>query len=139
MNCDPQSGNLADCFGSQIGQTITLGDLIGTGLSAAITIAGIIMVFLFIGGGLMMIVSAGNGNAQGAAQGKQAITWALVGFAIIFTAYWIIRILEIITGTPFLTDPNIFGGGNIICTNCLCPTTGSLCTGACTAGGCAPI
>lgn len=95
-------------FGSPIGQTISLGDLIGNTISAAIVLAGVIMLFLFVGGGLMIIASATSGDSKGAAQGKQAVTWAFVGFIIIFTAYWVIRIIEIISGTPFLTDPIIF-------------------------------
>ena len=95
-------------FGSPIGQSISINDLIGNLISAAIVIAGVVMVFLFIGGGLMMIMSAGNNDSQGAARGKQAVTWALIGFAIVFTSYWIIRIIELIVGTPFLTAPTIF-------------------------------
>lgn len=67
------------------------------------------MVFLFIGGGLMMIVGAGSNNPQGTAKGKAAATWAIAGFAIVFTSYWIIRIIEIWTGTTFITYPNFFG------------------------------
>lgn len=96
---------LGTAFGSPIGQTISIGDLIGVLLSAALTIAGVIMLFLFIGGGLMIIASATSGDSKGAANGKQAVTWALIGFIIIFTAYWFIRIIELITGTPFLTNP----------------------------------
>jgi hypothetical protein len=100
-------GNLGSSFGSPIGQSITPGTLIGNLISAAIVVAGIILLFLFIGGGLSIIASAGNKDPQGAAKGKQAITYAIVGFVIVFTAYWIIRIIEIITGTTFLTNPTI--------------------------------
>jgi hypothetical protein len=99
--------NLGDVFGSPIGldRDLSVGAIVGNLVTAAIIVAGIIMVFLFIGGGLMMIVSAGNSDAQGAAKGKAAVTWALVGFAIVFTSYWIIRIIEIWTGTRFVTIP----------------------------------
>lgn len=100
--------DIGSVFSSPLGRDLPVGVFIGNLISAAIVIAGVIMVFLFIGGGLMMIVSAGNGNSQGSANGRQAITWALVGFIVVFTAYWIIRIIEIITGTPFLTDPKLF-------------------------------
>lgn len=97
--------DIGESFGSPLGRTVSLGDLIGILLSGAITLAGVILLFLFIGGGVMVISSAGSNNAQGAAQGKQAITWALIGFAVVFTAYWIIRIIELITGNSFLTNP----------------------------------
>lgn len=100
--------DLGNAFNSPVGRDIAIGSYIGTLISAAIVIAGVIMVILFVAGGLMMIASAGSGDSQGAAKGRQAITWALVGFVIVFTSYWIIRIIEIITGTTFLTNPNIF-------------------------------
>jgi len=100
--------NLGESFGSTIGTGVSVGSFIGNLVSAGIVIAGIIMVFLFIGGGLMMIASAGSGDAQGAAKGKQAVTWAIVGFIVVFTAYWIIRIIEIWSGNAFLTEPTFF-------------------------------
>lgn len=101
--------NIGDSFGSPIGQSASLGEFVGNLLSVAITIAGVLMVFLFIGGGLMVVVSAGSNDAQGAAKGKQAITWAIAGFALVFTAFWIIRIIELITGSEFFTAPQFFG------------------------------
>ncbi len=98
--------NLQTAFGSPIGESISVGELVGNLISAAIVVAGVIMLFLFIGGGLAMIASAGSGDAQGAAKGKQAVTWALVGFAVVFTSYWIIRIIEIWSGTTFVTIPD---------------------------------
>lgn len=99
---------LNDAFGSTIGTDISVGSFVENLISAGIIIAGIIMVFLFIGGGLTMIVSAGQNDAQGAAKGKQAVTWAVAGFAVVFTAYWIIRIIEIWSGNNFLTEPTFF-------------------------------
>ena len=107
MNGEPI--NIGDSFGSPVGRAVGLGALVGNFFSIAIVIAGVIMVFLFIGGGLSMIAGAGSGDAQGAAKGKQAVTWALVGFVVVFTAYWIIRIIEIITGSTFFTNPSFFG------------------------------
>ena len=64
-------------------------------------IAGIILFFLLVGGGLMFIFSAGQENPEGAAKGKQAVTAALLGFLIIFASYWIMQIIQIITGYDF--------------------------------------
>ena len=52
-----------------------------------------------------MIAGAGQDNPERAAKGKQAATSALIGFIIIFAAYWIIRLIEIITGVAFITAP----------------------------------
>jgi hypothetical protein len=61
------------------------------------TIAGLLLLVYLVAGGLMVIKSAGS---EGKGKGKDAITNALVGFIIIFSAYWIIQAIEIITGIP---------------------------------------
>ena len=68
----------------------------------ALTIAGIILLFLLIFGGFSFIIGSGQSDPKKAAQGKQAITSALIGFAIVFVAYFIIQIIEIITGLNIL-------------------------------------
>lgn len=57
----------------------------------------------------MIIRGAGNDDPKAVGQGKEAITSALIGFGIIFVAYWIIRLIELITATNFITSP--FGKG----------------------------
>ena len=54
-----------------------------------------------------MIASAGSSNPEGAEKAKKAATSALVGFVVIFVAYWIIRVIEEITGIKFVTQPNL--------------------------------
>lgn len=76
----------------------SIGGFISSILPNIYTLAGIILFFLLIGGGLAIIISAGQENPEGAAKGKKAVTAALVGFLIIFASYWIIQIIEVITG-----------------------------------------
>lgn len=97
--------NIGQNFNSPLGKTVGLGDLTSIIITAAITISGIVVLFMFIGGGYSMIAGAGNSDPQRAAQGKQAVTWAVVGFIIIFIAYWIVRIIEVITGSNLITNP----------------------------------
>jgi len=85
----------------------TLGDIITNILPNIYVFSGIILFFLLIGGGLMFIISAGQQNPEGAGKGKQAITAALIGFLIIFASYWIIQIIQIVTGL------DILGGGGL--------------------------
>lgn len=87
-------------FGEHPGLTTstTLGDIISNVLPNIYILAGIILFFLLIGGGLMFTISAGQENPEGAGQGKKAITAALIGFLIIFASYWIIQIIEYVTG-----------------------------------------
>src|SRR3990167_10818406 len=79
-----------------------IGDLVTIILSNALVIAGIIMLFLLVFGGVSMVIGAGRDNPEQAAKGKQAATAAVIGFIIIFAAYWIIQIVEYFTGIKIL-------------------------------------
>lgn len=98
--------NIGSTFNSPFGQEKGIGSLVSVIISNALVIAGIILVFFFIFGGISMIAGAGQDNPEKAAKGKQAATSALLGFIIIFAAYWIIRIIESITGLNIL-NPGI--------------------------------
>src|SRR5688572_1509352 len=108
--------DLADTLGTPWGQTLGVGNIVTLLLAGGITIAGIILLFLLLGGAFMVITSAGSNDAKGAAAGKQAITYALIGFIIVFTTYWIIRLIELIIGVNIFTAPGFVpgtgGGGN---------------------------
>lgn len=67
-------------------------------ITAAISISGIILLFLLIGGGIGMIKGAGKSDPKAVEQGKQAATSALIGFIVVFSAYWIVKLIETITG-----------------------------------------
>lgn len=100
--------NIGDAYGSPFDGTNTgLGDLATLFLSTAIVIAGVVLLFLIVGAGFKIVSSAGNNDPKSAGQGKQALTYALIGFFIIFGAYWIIRILEEMVGVTFFTNPGI--------------------------------
>lgn len=98
--------NIGDEFGSPFGRLQngkSLGDLASLIPQIGIVIAGIIVVFLLIFAGIKIIAGAGSNDPKAAAQGKQAMTMAITGFIIVVIAYWIIRIIELITDTRFLT------------------------------------
>lgn len=80
----------------------TLGSFVNVILKNAFTIAGVILLVLLIFGGFTFIVSAGGGDAKKAEQAKHTITAALTGFILVFASYWIIQIIQIITGVPIL-------------------------------------
>jgi len=63
-------------------------------------LAAIILFFLIIFGGFSIIKSAGD--PEKAKEGKQALTAALIGFLVIFASYWIIQIIEVLTGVSLL-------------------------------------
>lgn len=93
---------IGPAFGSPIGQTVGIADLISVFLSNAVVIAAVIFTLLLIFGGISMIMGAGESDPQKTAQGKKAATAAVAGFVIIFVSYWIIKIIEIIAGFSIL-------------------------------------
>jgi hypothetical protein len=57
-------------------------------------LAGIIFFFVILYAGFQYI----SGGKKGAEQAKTILTTAILGFVIMFSAYWILQILRIITG-----------------------------------------
>lgn len=82
----------------------TFGALINVLLPNALLIAGLILLIIIIIAGFGIMQSAGSGDAEGAAKGKKALTYAVAGFVIIFTAFWIVKLIEFITGVKIF-DP----------------------------------
>ncbi len=74
----------------------TIGEFVSTVLPNVYVLAGLIMFFLILLGGIGLI-SAG-GDTEKIQAGSKKITIAIAGFAIIFLSYWIIQIIEILTG-----------------------------------------
>ena len=85
----------------------TIGDVVGLIVRGGFTISGVLILAILIFAGFSMIVGAGSNNPENVAKGKQAATNAIIGFLIVFSAYWIIRIIEIILGANFITSPSI--------------------------------
>ena len=92
-------------FDSPIGDTVGLADLVSILLSNAVVIAGVMLLFLALFGGFSMIAGAGQSDPQSVARGQKALTAAVAGFVIVFTAYWIIQIVELITGLNITSPP----------------------------------
>lgn len=70
-----------------------LASLINVLLPNVYVLAGLILLMLLIFGGLTFILNAGK-KPEEMAKGSQALTAALLGFVIIFIAYWIINIIN---------------------------------------------
>jgi len=80
----------------------SIGGLISTVLPNLYVLAGLTLLFFLIFGGVTVILGAGNNNPEQVGKGKKILTTTLIGFLVIFVSYWIIQILEIITGIPIL-------------------------------------
>ena len=88
--------------GHPLQQISGVGQLVSIIVSNALVVAGIIMLFLLVFGGFSIIAGAGRDNPEQASRGKQAATTAVIGFIIIFAAYWIIQLIQLITGITIL-------------------------------------
>lgn len=84
----------------------TIGSLVNVILKNSLTLIGIILLILLISGGFMFIMNAGANDPKKAAQAKAVITDALIGFIVVFLAYFIIQIVQVITGLNILS-PNL--------------------------------
>lgn len=94
-------GSQIYCTGKGIGDVAAYGSLgafISAVLPTVFVVSGIILLVLIVFGGLTMILNAGSGDAKKVEQGQKALTSALIGMVLIFTAWWIIKIIEYITG-----------------------------------------
>lgn len=82
-----------------------VGDIISGAIPFIFGFAGLALLIYLIYGGIHLMISAGDAKAAAEAKGK--ISNALVGFVIIFIAFWIVQIV----GRVFGLEPivNIFG------------------------------
>lgn len=69
-------------------------------LPYAFVIAGLILFVMLLWGGFEMLTGAADTKSQEA--GKQRITNAIIGFALLFVSYWLAKILEIVFGISVL-------------------------------------
>ena len=98
--------DIGESFDSPFGKSgaggVGLGELVSIILSNALVVAGVILLFLLVLGGIGIIAGAGNDNPEQTAKGKQAVTAAVIGFIIVFASYWIIQVIQSITGVEIL-------------------------------------
>lgn len=73
-----------------------IGKIISALLPYILTLSGLLLFVILIWGGFELLTSGGNPETTKKAQGR--ITSALIGFLIIFLAYWLTQILEVIFG-----------------------------------------
>ena len=91
--------------GGQIGPSTTkfqslngISELVSLFLKISFVLAGLILLFYFILGGIGMISSAGKSDPKAAETAKATITSAVIGFVVVFTAYWIVKLIGNLLG-----------------------------------------
>lgn len=98
------NGNLGDCLlfqGSSARSEYTgVGALINNVLPNVYIAAGLILFFMIVFGGFTIISNAGNKDKIG--EGTKTITSAIIGLLVLFASYWIIQIIQIVTGVSIL-------------------------------------
>jgi dihydrodipicolinate synthase/N-acetylneuraminate lyase len=86
--------------GTNFQELNSIANLVSLFLKISFVLAGLILLFYFILGGIGMIGSAGKNDPKAAEQAKQTITSAVIGFVVVFTAYWIVKLIGQLLGMP---------------------------------------
>ena len=84
---------LNQALGNNLGDK-NLGGIISAVLPPLLSLAGLILFGMLIFGGFTMLAGAANKESQ--EKGKKMVTSALIGFFVIFLAYWLAQILQVI-------------------------------------------
>jgi len=79
---------------------LNVAGLINRALSFIFPLAGLVLFLMLVWGGFEMLTGAAS--KQNLDAGKQRITAALIGFLLLFVSYWIVQIIEYITGVVIL-------------------------------------
>ena len=100
------SFNLGDCLdfqGASAKSTYPqVSSLINAILPNVYIAAGIVIFFMIIFGGFTIIANAGN--TEKTEEGTKIITAAIIGLLVLFGSYWIIQIIQVVTGVPILNS-----------------------------------
>lgn len=96
--CDTSNGvDIKSCF-SPAQKFNNLGDVVNSLSSNVIIIAGVIFFALILIAGFGVITAAGSEDAKALEKNKSFLTYAIIGFVIIFSAFWIVQIINFVTG-----------------------------------------
>jgi uncharacterized membrane protein len=105
MNYLAQGVNIKQQFlgtGTTPTEPTQIGPFITNLLSNALVLAGLILLVYMIIAGIGIMSSAGSGSEEKMEKGKKAITSALIGFIVVFCAYWIVQLISKVTGVNII-------------------------------------
>ena len=84
----------------------TPSQLISVLLPNVLILAGVIFFGLIFFGGFSMIAGAGKeSSAQDKAKAQAAITYGVIGFLLVISAFFILQIVGTVTGINFINPP----------------------------------
>lgn len=81
-----------------------LASLVNKALNYFFPAAGLILLFILISAGFQYLTAAGN--EESIKKASQKITYAAIGFAIIFLSFWLMKIIEAVFGVAILQFGN---------------------------------
>lgn len=91
---------LDSCLTLSTGQKVsevfsTPADIVNLLVQYAFIAAGILLFFMFLYAGFMFIQNGSKGKDQA----RDVLTTALIGIIVMFSAYWVVQIVQTVTGT----------------------------------------
>lgn len=81
-------------------ENITIANIVNTVLPYIYVIAGLILFAYIVMGGYELLLS--GGDPEKTKSGGKKITSAIVGFVILFAAFWITQLIELLLGIKIL-------------------------------------
>lgn len=76
-----------------------IGDIINRSMDYVFLFAGVALLLMLLAGGFKFLTSGGDPKKM--QSGQQQVTWALVGFVLIFVSFFIVQIAEVMFGLEF--------------------------------------
>jgi len=80
--------------GWKLGNRPTLGSIISAGLKYVLIFAGLSMFGMILYGGFHLLIS--GGSPEGIKEGTNKIVFGIIGFLVVFAAYWIVQLVEVV-------------------------------------------
>lgn len=99
-NPNPDRNSVLSIFLGSDYMTPSPSGIINRALLFAFPIAGLILFLMILWGGFSMITGATS--KKSIEEGQKRITSAVIGFLLLFVAYWIVKIIEAIFGLKIL-------------------------------------
>lgn len=98
--------NLGDCLTFQGESAVTAypdaAHLVNNILPNVYIAGGLIIFFMIVFGGFTIISNANNPDKM--KEGTKTITSAIIGLLVLFASYWIIQIIQVVTGVQILNS-----------------------------------
>ena len=76
----------------------SLGEIVTWLVPKVLIVAGMIFFFLIVVAGFSMLTAAGSQDPQAKAKWQAILTQGFIGLIIVFAAFWIMQIINFVTG-----------------------------------------